>query len=88
MPTLNISLPESMRTYIEEQMKTGGYSTTSEYMRALIREDQKRRAQERLESMLLEGLGSGDAKKMTPEGWAELRRHVGKRVGERRERGR
>jgi antitoxin ParD1/3/4 len=88
MPTLNISLPEPMRVYVKRQMKSGGFSTASEYVRALIREDQRQRAQEHLESMLLEGLGSGEAKKMTQEDWKELRREVGKRVGERPSRGR
>lgn len=41
MPTLNISLPDSMRDHIEQQAERGHY-TTSEYLRHLIREDQKR----------------------------------------------
>jgi len=86
MTTLNISLPDSMRAYIEEQTNDGGYSTASEYARALIREDQKRKDQERLEALLLEGLASGRAEKMRPEDWEEVRRQVRKRLGERRKR--
>ncbi|MHC5855216.1 ribbon-helix-helix domain-containing protein, partial [Nostoc sp.] len=44
-----------MRTYIEEKVATGGYSSVSEYFRELVRQDQKRQADERLEAMLLEG---------------------------------
>lgn len=88
MTTLNISLPESMRAFIEEQTNTGAYSTASEYLRALVREDQKRRAQEHLEALLLEGLESGQTEKLTPADWEEVRQQVRKRLGERRNRGR
>ena len=37
MTTLNISLPESMRDFISEQVARGGYSTASEYIRHLLR---------------------------------------------------
>ena len=50
MKSMNISLPESMRTYVEEQVGSGGYSTVSEYFRKLVRQDQKRKATERLET--------------------------------------
>ena len=84
MTTLNISLPESMRAYVEEQAQLGGYSTTSEYVRALIREDQRRKAQEQLEGLLLEGLQSGTPQMMTPEDWKAVRAEVQKRIKSRR----
>ena len=55
MTSMNISLPEELKEYVEEQTQRG-YSTPSEYVRELIREDQKRRAKERLDALLLEGL--------------------------------
>ncbi|TAG70613.1 MAG: type II toxin-antitoxin system ParD family antitoxin [Oscillatoriales cyanobacterium] len=73
MTSMNISLPDSMRTYIEAQVAQGGYSTASEYFRELIRQDQKRKASERLEAMLLEGLESGNPTAMTEENWMEIR---------------
>ena len=72
MTNVNISLPETLKNYIEEQVIWGGYGTTSEYVRELIREDKKRKAQERLETLLLEGLESGEAVPVTPEFWKEL----------------
>ena len=48
MTSINISLPESMKAYIEEQVASGGYGTVSEYFRELIRQDQKRKAKERI----------------------------------------
>lgn len=48
MTTLNISLPDSMRAFVEEQIAKGEYSTASEYIRHLIREAQKQAEKERL----------------------------------------
>jgi antitoxin ParD1/3/4 len=58
MAIVNISVPDQMKQYIEERIGEGGYNTTSEYFRDLVREDQKRRAEERLETLLLQGLES------------------------------
>jgi antitoxin ParD1/3/4 len=58
--TMNISLPDVMKAFVEEQVESGGYGSASEYVRELVRRDQKERAQARLESLLLEGLESGD----------------------------
>jgi antitoxin ParD1/3/4 len=78
--SINISLPDAMRSYVEEQVAQGGYSTVSEYFRELIRLDQKRRAQERLESLLLEGLESGEATQMTATDWEDIRQAVRSRL--------
>nr|WP_235355209.1 type II toxin-antitoxin system ParD family antitoxin [Aliterella atlantica] len=80
---MNISLPESMRTYVEEQVASGGYSTASEYFRELVRTDQKRKDNERLESLLLEGLQSGTATPITDEDWQDIRQAVRKEVAKR-----
>lgn len=55
MGTMNISLPESLKIFVEEQVAEGGYGTTSEYVRELIRKDLDRR---RLRDLLLEGAAS------------------------------
>ena len=71
MTTLNISLPDSTRAFIDEQITQGGYSTASEYIRDLIRQAQKQAAQEKLDSLLLEGLESGKSIEVTDEWWQE-----------------
>lgn len=71
MTTLNISLPDSMRAFINEQIAQGGYSTASEYIRDLIRQAQKQAAQEKLDNMLLEGLASGEPVEITDQWWQE-----------------
>ncbi len=74
MQTMNISLPDSMKHFIERQVAAGGYSSASEYVRALVRDEQQRQAKARLETLLLEALDSGDPTAMTREDWDTLRR--------------
>src|SRR5689334_10009913 len=84
MTSLNISLPEPLREWIEAQIKRGRYGNASEYLRDLIRRDQDRQAQERLEDLLLEGTKSGPASYLTKRDWAELRTDVAERLERRR----
>jgi antitoxin ParD1/3/4 len=56
LQTMNISLPEPLKDFVDHQIAEGRYSSVSEYIRELIRSDEKRRAEERLTSLLVEGL--------------------------------
>ena len=76
MASLNISLPQSLKDYVETQVRESGYSTPSEFVRELVREDQKRRAERKLETLLLEGLDSGDPIDITPEYWEGKRKQL------------
>jgi len=69
MGTMNISLPDSLRAYVDEQVTARGYGTSSEFLRDLIRHDRDREA---LRALLLEGAGSSPDAEVTPElveGW-------------------
>lgn len=74
MTSLNVSLPEPMKKFIETEVKRGGYSTPSEYVRALVRAEQKRLAEDHLERLLMEGLESGESAPMTRKDWEDIRR--------------
>ena len=87
MPSMNISLPEPLREWVEAQIKRGRYGNASEYLRELIRRDQERQAQERLEQLLLDGIRSGAASPLTKKDWAEVRADVTKRLEKRRRSG-
>ena len=76
MTTVNISLPETLKSFLDKEVKEGGYSTTSEYLRTLIRQAQKQKVQEVLEAQLLEGLASGQATEMTAKDWQAIRQEV------------
>ena len=81
METMNIALPESMKQFVQERVSGGGYSSVSEYIRELIRADQKRMAQERIDALLLEGLDSGQPIPVTQEYWEEKTRRLAERLG-------
>jgi antitoxin ParD1/3/4 len=55
MSTMNISLPEALKSFVDEQVAGRGYGTSSEYIRALIRADQERQS---LRKLLLDGAAS------------------------------
>jgi antitoxin ParD1/3/4 len=84
MQTMNISLPDPMKQYVEEQVNAGGYSSASEYVRELVRTDQKRKAKEVLEQTLLAALNEGEPVNATPEWWDTLRQEVTKRAKARK----
>ena len=76
METINISLPEPLKAFVEARVAEGSYSSASEYIRELVRADQKRKAEERLEALLLEGLNSGEPVEVTEAFWNEKRRQL------------
>lgn len=78
MATLNISIPENMREWITAQIKTGKYSSASDYLRDLVRTDQ--REQEDLDTLLLEGLHSGSAIKPDDTFWANKKNALKSRI--------
>lgn len=78
METLNVSLPGSLKKYVQERVKMGGYGNTSEYVRDLIRAEQKRRAQAELEALILEGINSGPSTDMTRADWDRLHKRLEK----------
>jgi antitoxin ParD1/3/4 len=61
MATMNVSLPEPMKAWVEQQTRSGRYGNASDYVRELIRKDQDRRAAiETLQAAITEGLASGE----------------------------
>ena len=73
MTTLTISLPESLKEFIDVEVHTKGYGNVSEYVRGLLRAEQAKDADSRLEKLLLEGLASGEDIALTPDFWRELK---------------
>ena len=89
MTTVTISLPDSLKEFIEREVQTKGYGNVSEYMRGLLRDAQKREAESRLEALLLEGLASHKDLPLTAQFWRELRAEASQMIrGKTRSRGR
>jgi antitoxin ParD1/3/4 len=70
---MNISLPDSLKKFVEEQVAEQGYSTSSEYVRDLIRKDQQRR---QLRSMIVDGAQSAPASPADPAYFEALRERI------------
>ncbi len=75
--SMNISLPSKLRAFIEECLAKDGYGTASEYIRELVRADQKRRAEQELENLLLERLRNEKVEEFDVD---RLKSELGKRM--------
>jgi antitoxin ParD1/3/4 len=73
MSTMNISLPESLKAFVDEQVSHRGYGTSSEYVRELIRRDQDRL---QLRNLLLTGASSAPSAPVNEAYFDRLREHV------------
>jgi antitoxin ParD1/3/4 len=73
MSTMNVSLPDGLKSFVDEQVAARGYSTSSEYVRDLIRKDQER---ERLRGLLLDGAASAPTAPADEAYFDALRRRV------------
>lgn len=73
MSTMNISLPDSLKSYVDEQVASRDYGTSSEYVRDLIRRDQDR---QKLRALLLEGAASEAGAPAGAAYFADLRARV------------
>ena len=70
---MNISLPEALKSFVDDQVNSRGYSTSSEYVRELIRKDRDR---QRLRGLLLEGATSPRADAADADWFDRLRDRV------------
>ena len=75
MSTMNISLPDTLKSFVDTQVGQGNYGTSSEYVHALIRKDQDRQS---LRALLLAGATSASASLADSAYFAALRGRVSK----------
>jgi antitoxin ParD1/3/4 len=79
--TMNISLPDSLKEYVKKRMDEEHYSNASDYVRSLIREDQKQQDEKKLEQMLLEGVRSGKGMEInSKEDWKKFWETIDARI--------
>ena len=77
MSTMNISLPDSLKSFVDEQVSQRGYGTSSEYVRELIRKDQDRL---KLRELLLAGAASPSGAPADANYFEGLRTRIRKRA--------
>ena len=73
---MSFALPEAMRSYVDQRVRSGQYGNTSEYLRELIRRDQEEQAKKRLRELIEDGLSSGTGQPLTPQRAAQLRKQA------------
>ncbi len=73
---MSFALPEAMRSYVDQRVRSGQYGNTSEYLRELIRRDQEEQAKKRLRELIEEGLNSGPGQALTPQRAAQLKKQA------------
>ena len=78
MSTMNISLPAALKSFVDEQVDTRGFGTSSEYVRELIRKDQDRL---QWSGLLLAGATSPPATVADPTYFADFRARITQRAG-------
>ncbi|WP_312327667.1 type II toxin-antitoxin system ParD family antitoxin [Stenotrophomonas sp.] len=80
MATMNISLSDPLKQFVDEEVSEGGYSSTSDYVRDLIRQRQRAKAENLLRQLIAEGLASGPAIPVTSETFDRMREELAKRL--------
>jgi antitoxin ParD1/3/4 len=78
MTTVTVSMPESLKEFLDHEVESKGYGNVSEYVRGLLREAQARDANARLETLLLEGLAGGKDIAVNEDFWKELKADAGR----------
>jgi antitoxin ParD1/3/4 len=80
MATLNISIPDTMKDWINQQISAGQYTSASDYLRDLVRSDQ--RAKQSIDELLLEGLNSGEPITPGEDYWKNKKNNLKTKMGQ------
>ncbi len=73
MSMINLTLPDSLRAFVESQVTRKGFGSPNDYLEALIREDQRKAENDEIEGKLLEALRGGPATPVTTESWQAIK---------------
>lgn len=83
MATMNVSLPDPMKAWVEAQAETGRYANASDYVRDLIRRDQERASKiAAIQKLIDEGIESGISDRSVDEIFDEARRKAAAMTGQ------
>lgn len=73
MATMNVSLPDGLKEFVEAQVVERGFGTSSEFVRELIRREQDR---SRIRALIVDGMASGSGSEMDADYFERLRGRV------------
>lgn len=83
MVALHVTITPEQQSHLQQRLEAGEFATASEYVRALIREDQRRTAQDQLEAKLLASLES-EATELNDQTLEALRQRMTDKINTRR----
>lgn len=83
MTTLEISLPEKLKAFAEDQATKAGFNGVSEYLQALLEEESQRWSDPQIEAELIKGLESGPPIEVDDEFWDSFRKRYRARLARR-----
>lgn len=69
---MTISIPDSIKELVDQEVASGAFPSAEDYVSALIEADQKRKAQDHFEALIIEGLDS-PLSEMTAQDWEDIR---------------
>jgi antitoxin ParD1/3/4 len=75
---MNISLPRTLKDWVDEQVSRRGFGTASKFVGQVLRDEKQRQLRERIDAALIEGIDSGPSTPMTAKDWEDIR-HEGRR---------
>ncbi len=81
---MRVSLPASLRDWVNRQVRQRGYGTADEYVVELLRHDQLREARDHVDAKLTKALQGGESLEMTTRDWNHIRNEGRKRAAARR----
>jgi len=81
---MNISLPPTLKDWVDDQVSRRGFGTASEFVRQVLREEQQRQLHQRIDAALIEGIESGPSTPMTAKDWDEIRYEGRRRLARRK----
>ena len=84
--TMNLSLPEELKRWVDEQVESGGYGTASEYVRDLLRRARERQLRHGIDAMLVDAVESGAKTPMNDGDWKSIRSAARARAAKRKKR--
>lgn len=79
MVTVNVSLPDPLKEFVDEEVREGGFASTSDYMSDLVRQRQRAKAEDTLRQLIAEGLASGPGEPVTAETFSRMRKELRER---------
>jgi antitoxin ParD1/3/4 len=83
MGTFVVNLPNDLKPFVESQVAAGDYASADEFVRRLVENALTEAQADHIETLIQQGLDSGEPQEVTPETWQSLRRRLRERIAQK-----